>query len=54
MCSEHIEVDGSFVPLLPPVDLGHMPFCHQDGLRARVDGSLQDGRFVATTFAYVE
>ncbi len=53
-CAEYIRDDGEFVELVPPVDLGSMPFCGKDGLSARVDGELKDGKFVASTFAYVE
>ncbi|QDU68296.1 hypothetical protein [Engelhardtia mirabilis] len=53
-CGEYIEVDGEFVALEAPIDLGYMPFCHKDGLQARADGELKDGKFVATTFAMVD
>jgi hypothetical protein len=29
-----------------------MAFCEKDGLRARADGQVENGAFVATTFAY--
>lgn len=53
-CGEYIEVDGAFVPLKLPVDLGSMPFCGHEHLRAKVDGHMENGTFVATSFAYVE
>lgn len=54
-CGEYIDVDGKFVELrLPGAGLGDMPFCGKDGLSARVDGAVEDGVFVATTFAYVD
>lgn len=51
-CGEFVEIDGSYVPLELPAssDLGPMPFCGKDDLRARVEGRVQDGRFVATSF----
>lgn len=53
-CGEYIEVEGRFVRLELPVDMGAMPFCGRDGLRAKVDGALAGEVFVATTFAYVD
>lgn len=54
VCGEYIEVEGAYLALVAPHDLGSMPFCHKDGLRARVDGEVRDGKFVASTFAYEE
>lgn len=51
-CGEYIEVEGQWVALKAPIDLGSMPFCHKDGLRARVEGRVENGVFVATAFAY--
>ena len=31
-----------------------MPFCGKTGLRAKVEGTLEDGKFVATSFAYAD
>ena len=53
-CGNYIEVDGQYAELKAPIDLGPMAFCHKDGLRARVDGRLENGVFVATSFAYEE
>lgn len=53
-CSEWIEVDGEYVALELPVDLGSMPFCKIDGLKARVEGGVEDETFVATAFAYAD
>lgn len=57
-CSEWIEVDGQWVALELPVDLGSMPFCRKDGLVARVDGAVEgegeQAKFVATGFALVD
>ncbi|MEO0651502.1 MAG: hypothetical protein AAFZ65_12575 [Planctomycetota bacterium] len=53
-CSEWIDVEGEWVELELPIDMGSMPFCRKDGLVAKVDGEVQGETFVATTFAYVE
>lgn len=53
-CGEFVEVDGAFVPLELPVDLGSMPFCKKDGLKGRVEGAMKDGTFVATAFEYAD
>jgi hypothetical protein len=57
-CSEWIQVDGEWVALELPMDLGSMPFCRKDGLIAAVDGGIEgegdERKFVATTFALVE
>jgi hypothetical protein len=53
-CGNFIEVEGRYLPLKAPIDLGPMAFCEQDGLRARADGQVENGAFVATTFAYVQ
>lgn len=52
-CGNFIEVEGQYLPLKAPIDLGPMAFCEQDGLKARADGRVENGAFVATTFAYV-
>ena len=53
-CAEYVQLDGRYVELVPPHDLGHMPFCGKTGLRAKVEGELDGDRFVARTFAYVD
>ncbi|MDP6930104.1 MAG: hypothetical protein QF412_10420 [Planctomycetota bacterium] len=54
-CSEHIKLDGKFWPLkISGQDLGKMPFCGKTGLRAKVEGTLEDGKFVATSFTYAD
>jgi hypothetical protein len=30
-----------------------MPFCRKEGLKADVEGAVKDGKYVATSFAYV-
>lgn len=52
-CGEWIEVDGEMVALVLPdgLDLGAMPFCGKDGLVAKAEGEVQDGKYVATSFA---
>ncbi len=53
-CGEYIEVDGKFVELNLPVDLGAMPFCGKSGLQGLADGEVEDGVFVASTFALMD
>ena len=55
-CGEYVEIDGEFVELGLPAssELGSMPFCGKDGLRAELEGELENGRFLASHFAYVE
>lgn len=53
-CSEWIEIDGEYVALELPVDLGPMPFCKKDGLKARVEGAVEGKTFVATAFEYAD
>jgi hypothetical protein len=55
-CGEYVEVDGKFVELELPasVDLGKMPFCGKEGLRAEVEGELRGGKVVSTKFALVK
>ncbi len=54
-CGEFIKVDDKFIPLTLPAsaDLGPMPFCRKEGLKADVEGAVKDGKYVATSFAYV-
>ena len=51
-CQNMISVDGKFVPLTGPATatLGEMAFCGKTGLRARAEGKVDGGKFVATTF----
>jgi len=53
-CGNFIEVDGDFVALEAPLELGEMAFCGKDDMHARCDGEVTDGVFVATTFEYVD
>lgn len=53
-CSEWIDLEGEWVELELPLDLGSMPFCGKQGLRAKVDGQVEGEAFVATSFAYVD
>jgi hypothetical protein len=57
-CGNYIEIEGQFVELVLPeektAELGEMPFCGKDDLMASVEGEMVDGKFVATTFEYVE
>jgi hypothetical protein len=55
-CGNYIEVEGQFVELVLPEekDLGDTPFCGKEELVAQAEGELVDGKFVATTFEYVE
>ncbi len=50
-CQKMISVDGRFVPLTGPAvaDLGNMAFCGKKGLRARAEGTLEGGKFVASS-----
>ena len=51
-CGEYIDVDGSMIALEFPagMEMGSMPFCGQDGLVAKVEGAVEDGTYVATSF----
>jgi hypothetical protein len=55
-CGNYIEIDGEYVELVPPkeVDLGVMAFCGRDDLTASVQGEIEDGKFVATSFEYTK
>jgi len=55
-CGNYIEVEGQFVELVLPEDndLGKTPFCGQSDVVAQVQGEMVDGKFVATSFEYVE
>ena len=57
-CGNFIEVEGEYVELVLPdetdAELGEMPFCGETELMANVDGEVVDGRFIATSFEYVE
>lgn len=52
-CGNLIEVDGKYVPLEGETGLGEMAFCGKDGLQAKVEGAVQDGKFVARSFEMV-
>lgn len=51
-CGEYAEVDGQFVELQLPAssELGKMPFCGKEGLRAKIEGEVKAGRLVASSF----
>ncbi|MEK7704976.1 MAG: hypothetical protein AAB426_08455 [Myxococcota bacterium] len=49
-CQNMIEVEGKYVPLTGETSLGDMAFCGQEGLTAKADGELRDGKFVARSF----
>ena len=53
-CGNYIKVDGKFVELIGDVGLGGMAFCGQEGLKGEVEGEVQDGKFVATSFKYAD
>lgn len=53
-CGEYIVVDGKHLVLTGDLGLGDMPFCKKDGLKAKVEGKVEDGKFVATSFEYVQ
>lgn len=50
-CGNYILIDGEYVPMVHPT-LGKMEFCAQKERGARVEaaGSMQDGKFVATSW----
>ena len=50
---EFIEVDGKFVPLVGELGMGKMPFCKQDR-KARAEGRVEGGKFVASSFSLIE
>ena len=52
-CGEYARVDGEFVEITGDLGLGSMPFCGQDGLRAEIEGEVQDGEFQATSLELV-
>lgn len=45
-CGNMIEVDGDYIPL-ENEKLGEMEFCGQTGVKAKVQGQVKDGKFVA-------
>jgi hypothetical protein len=49
-CSNLIEVEGKYVPLAGELGLGDMEFCGKTGLKAKVEGEMKDGSFLATSF----
>lgn len=55
-CSEYIEVDGQYVELQLPesAELGKMPFCGKENLKAVVEGALKDGKVIANTLLIQE
>ena len=53
-CSEWVDVDGEWVALELPTDMGSMPFCGKEGLRANVEGEIVEGTYVASSFALVD
>jgi len=55
-CGNYVEFEGAYVELEFPEDLdpGEMAFCGQDDLMAKVEGGVSDGKFVVTSFEYVE
>jgi len=55
-CGNYVEFEGAYVELAFPEDLdpGEMAFCGQDDLMAKVEGEMSDGRFVVSSFEYVE
>ena len=53
-CRNMIEVEGKYIDLTGDIGLGKMEFGGREGLGAKVEGSVQEGRFVATTFELIE
>ncbi len=49
-CGEYVEIGGEYVPIEGDLGLGLMPFCHKDGLKAKVEGDVRDGKFHFKTF----
>jgi hypothetical protein len=53
-CGNYALVAGQPVPLTGEIGLGEMEFCGQRGLRAHVEGRLEGGVLVATSFELAE
>ena len=49
-CGNWIEVDGTFHEIAGVDSLGVMEWCHDEGNTAKAEGSVLDGKFVATAF----
>ena len=53
-CGEYAIVGGEPMEITGDLGLGSMPFCGKSDLRAEIDGSIQDGKLVATQLTIVE
>ena len=49
-CGNYIEVDGTFHEIAGVDSLGVMEWCNQEGNTAEAEGSVVEGKFVATAF----
>ncbi len=49
-CGEYVEIAGKFIPIEGDLGLGSMPFCHKEGLKAKVEGEMKNGKFHFKTF----
>ena len=54
-CGEFIKIDGKFLKLTFPAELkvADKPFCKKEGLKAKVEGSVLWGGYVARSFEFV-
>lgn len=49
-CGEYAIVDGKHVEIVGDLGLGSMPFCHKEGLEAKIGGEVKDGKLKFTSF----
>jgi hypothetical protein len=53
-CSEWAVVDGAHVEITGDLGLGSMPFCGKTGLKAKIVGTMADGKLAATSLELVK
>lgn len=53
-CGNYVDVEGRPYEILGDVGLGKMEFCGEDGVEAAVDGTIEGGRFLATSVTVQE
>jgi hypothetical protein len=53
-CGEYVDIDGKYLPIDGDLGLGSMPFCHKEGLKAKVEGDVKEGKFHFKTFHLIK